>query len=228
MLCFARFFLNRGSMSSTSTFNGHSKIAPNNTDTPFSPPLRPSSRRTPSFSSSPSLSSNSSSSSTSSFFHHDSPLFSPSTPLRSFLGVPFSWEKLPGIPKKQLSKKIDPSLSLLPLPPAGTPTPSSFSSKKINSNFHQNSPLRKKNFTSESFRRERDPFFMALMECSKDDHDHDHDDQQNPIGSFNLWKSSKVTRTLSDRFGFINMYTSCKSTCPVSESVIYIPRSGRS
>uniref|UniRef100_A0A5B7BD31 Uncharacterized protein n=1 Tax=Davidia involucrata TaxID=16924 RepID=A0A5B7BD31_DAVIN len=191
-------------MASTAGFNGRAQIDPKETDTPFSTPLvRPSFRRSPSFSSSPSLSSNSSLGSSS--FHEAHSPFSPSTPLR-FSGIPFSWEKIPGIPKKQIPKKKDSSTNLLPLPPAGTPIPS----KKL-INREENSLVRKK-YTIQSFRR--DPFFAALVECSKDD--------QDSIGNF--WKGSKVTRTLSDRFGFVGINTSCKRTCAVSESIIYLPR----
>ncbi|KAH7859593.1 hypothetical protein Vadar_003024 [Vaccinium darrowii] len=179
--------------SPTTPLNRHARIPPNATlDTPFSPVIRLFSRRTPSFSSSSSSSSDSSRRSSS--FHDDSPLFSPSTPLWSS-GIPFSWEKLPGIPKRQLSKKMNPSLSknLLPLPPAGTPPITPSKQKVISSD------------------EVRDPFFAALVECSKDD------DQD--------LKGSKITKSLSDRFGFIGSYTSCKSNCSVSESIIYVPRS---
>ncbi|XP_057468753.1 uncharacterized protein LOC130758702 [Actinidia eriantha] len=184
-------------MSTLDPLNGHRNTTLNEAhDTPFSPTIRQFCRHIPSFSSSPSLSSNSSMGSSS--FLEDYPLFSPSTPLRS-LGIPFSWEKLPGIPKRQLSKKKEPSLkSLLPLPPAGTP----ISTKKMTDSLGK-----------------RDPFFAAFVECSKDD----DDDDQDTMGAF--FKGSKVTRTLSDRFGFINMYTSCQRACPVSKSIIYIPRS---
>ncbi|KAA8538633.1 hypothetical protein F0562_028173 [Nyssa sinensis] len=193
-------------MASAAAFKGRSQIDPNETaDNTFSTPLiRTSFRRSPSFSSSPSLSSNSSLGSSSFPDDAHSP-FGPSSPLR-FSGIPFSWEKLPGIPKKQTPKKKDSSTSLLPLPPAGTPIPS----KKYNR--EEISLIPTKKYTSQSFRR--DPFFAALVVCSKDD--------QHSIGNF--WKGSKVTRTLSDRFGFVGMNTSCKRTCAVSESIIYLPR----
>ncbi|XP_002533873.2 uncharacterized protein LOC8284795 [Ricinus communis] len=152
-----------------------------------------SSRRTPSLSSSSSFSSCSSSN-----FRDESPL-SPATPLR-FSGVPFSWEHLPGIPKKSSHKKKDTALTkVLPLPPPAMPQ----CSKRF----------------SESFGN-RDPFFAALVACSKDDSD------DNESGS-NLWSGAKVSRSISDRFGFINLYTSCKRTCAVSESIVYLPRSNR-
>ncbi|OMO59499.1 hypothetical protein CCACVL1_24780 [Corchorus capsularis] len=173
-----------------------------------------SSGRTPSFSSS---SSSSSLGSCYNFPDDDSPL-SPATPLR-FSGVPFSWEHLPGIPKKlQISHKKKESIKLLPLPPPATPPTTS---KKFNSEDISISYLsRKKAAAAESFRK--DPFFAALVECSKDDHDHD---QESASSSF--WTGAKVTRSISDRFGFINLYTSCKRTCAVSESIVYLPRSSR-
>ncbi|XP_059631934.1 uncharacterized protein LOC132274628 [Cornus florida] len=186
-------------MASTAAVNGRAKTVPNEKNNPFPNPIRSSPRRTPSSSS---FSSNSSSGSLS--FFNDT-LFSPNTPLRSS-GIPFSWEQLPGIPKKQTPENKDPSKSLLPLPPAGT----SIYSKKLNP---VEIPLpRKKYYSSKNSRR--DPFFAALLECSKDD--------QDAIDHF--WKGSKATKSLSDRFGFVGVYASCKRTCAVSESIIYLPR----
>ncbi|KAK1403669.1 Protease-associated RING/U-box zinc finger family protein [Heracleum sosnowskyi] len=181
----------------------------------FSPLIpRPSSRRTLSLSSSPSFSSSNSSLASFSLdenIANNSP-FSPTTPLHTGQ-VPFSWEQIPGIPKtKQLSKKKcnDPSLniSLLPLPPAGNPVQKS---KDVIPR------TQKKHIaTTSSFRK--DPFFAALVECSKGN------DGQGSIGNF--WKSSRITRTLSDRLGLVSMYTnSCKTTCAVSKSMVYLPRS---
>ncbi|KAL3366227.1 hypothetical protein AABB24_011071 [Solanum stoloniferum] len=198
-------------------------------DTTFSTPLfrppPPTTRRsTPSsLSSSPSHSSNSSFGSSLSFHDilddHNSPI-SPTTPLQFPKGVPFSWEKIPGIPKQIFSKKNNTTTTLgqlLPLMPPpcgnGNNVPNN-SSKKITSFLDEFSP--RKN-VAKSFRK--DPFFAAFVECSKDDQQQYDDD---------IWKnSSKVPsiRTLSDRFGFISMYTSCKRTCTVSESIVYLPRS---
>ncbi|XP_020210225.1 uncharacterized protein LOC109795198 [Cajanus cajan] len=167
----------------------------------------PSSRRTHSFSSS-SSSLSPSSSSFESFYFPEDPLLSPASPLR-FSGVPFSWEHLPGIPKKQNSKKNklqESSFKLLPLPPPTT----THSSKKLT---HEETRVRKKNSI------QRDPFFAALVECSKDDHEET---------SGNLWNGAKVPRSISDRFGFISLYASCKRTCAVSESLVYLPSSRRS
>ncbi|KAE8659982.1 Protease-associated RING/U-box zinc finger family protein [Hibiscus syriacus] len=141
----------------------------------------------------PSSSSSSSSSSLRSFlFPRDLPL-SPPSPLQ-FSGIPFSWEHSPGVPKKLQSHKKKDSTKLLPLPPPATPP----TSKKM----------------SESFRK--DPFFMAMIECSRDN--------DNSGSSSNIWTGIKVARSISDRFGFINLHTSCKRTCAVSESLIYLPR----
>ncbi|KAK4352735.1 hypothetical protein RND71_028253 [Anisodus tanguticus] len=151
--------------------------------------------------------------------HQDSP-FSPFQ--FSTKGVPFSWEHIPGIPKQQISRKNSSSLSqLLPLPPPAGNSPNS--AKKILRNREEFSP-RKSSTGSESFRK--DPFFAAFVECSKDH-------QENHENFSNIWRStttsSKVmtpsTRSLSDKFGVISMYASCKRTCTVSESIVYLPRS---
>ncbi|KAK4413307.1 hypothetical protein Salat_2743300 [Sesamum alatum] len=199
---------------------------PSEEETPHSTPIfRPSSaRRTPSFSSSADSCGSSSFRSLAFSLAEEFPPFSPiSTPLK-FKGIPFSWEKLPGIPKNQgPKKKAYNSEHLLPLPPAGT---TNAAAKKLQ--LHQEleiSPKKSNRFL------QRDPFFAALVECSKDDHDH-HDDEhdhhhhhQTSNYGNNIWKgSSKITRTLSDRFGFISMYGSCKRTCAVSESLVYLPR----
>ncbi|GMJ11664.1 hypothetical protein HRI_004835600 [Hibiscus trionum] len=174
----------------------------------------PSSRRTPSFSSSSPSSSSSatlSSSLGSSYFQDDSPL-SPVAPVR-FSGVPFSWERLPGIPKKLQNHKKKESIKLLPLPPPATPP-------TYRKNIFGSLLTRKKSSSStastvaaESFRK--DPFFTALVECSKDDKEEDEN---------KFWRATgaKVTRSISDRFGFINFC--CKRSCSVSESILYLPR----
>ena len=186
-------------MSTSGTINGHTthNIIPNETDTTS---LISSSSSFSSISSSHSMSfrENYSSSSSNS---------SPATPLR-FSGIPFSWEKLPGIPKHQIPNKKDHHHShFLPLPPAGNPRKSGWK--------ESNSPAGKKQFSGDSFRK--DPFFAAFVECSKDEND--------TIGNF--WKGSKVTRSFSDRLGFVNMYTSCKTSSAVSDSIVYLPRSNR-
>ncbi|KAL3641814.1 hypothetical protein CASFOL_012629 [Castilleja foliolosa] len=177
--------------------NGLTLILPNHDqNTLYSTPIfRPSARRTVSFSS------ESSSESLFSSNEDSYPPYSPNTPLK-LIGIPFSWEKIPGIPKRQESKKKEYSEHLLPPPPA------------------RNSAAAKKSHRHSTNVRslQRDPFFEALVECSKDDH-HNHDHGINMI-------SSKITRTLSDRLGLINSYVaSCKRNCSVSESIVCIPRS---
>lgn len=197
--------------SSSASVSQHAKVVPKQFDIFFHAGRYPSSRRTHSSSSSCSSLSPSSSSFESFFFPED-PLLSPASPLR-FSGVPFSWEYLPGIPKKQNSKKKlqESSLKLLPLPPPTT----THSSRK---HTHEETRIRKKNSIQSVF--QRDPFFAALVECSKDDNEE--------ITSRNLWNGAKVPRSVSDRFGFISLYASCKRTCAVSESLVYLPSSRRS
>ncbi|CAL1363398.1 unnamed protein product [Linum trigynum] len=166
----------------------------------------PKSRRTPSFSSS---------SSSSSSLNDESPSL-PATPLNyPSGGVPFSWEKLPGIPKKPDS----PSLKVLPLPPPITPTAAS---RRFN--FEESGRVRRASTFSTSSSRfvvPRDPFFAALVECSKGDGS--FSDDQELLGGGG--GGAKVGRSISDRFGFVGMYASCKRTCAVSESIVYMPRS---
>lgn len=171
---------------------------------------RRSSCRTLSLPSSPSFSSSNSSVTFDENVANNYP-FSPTTPLHFPGQIPFSWEQIPGIPKnRQLSEKKcnDPSLNStqLPLPPAAA-----------NQKFTQTAQKKHYTTTNASFRK--DPFFAAFVECSKDS------DQHGSIGSF--WKNSRVTRTLTDRLGFMTMHTnfSCKNTCAVSESMVYLPRS---
>ncbi|KAJ0085390.1 hypothetical protein Patl1_07812 [Pistacia atlantica] len=166
-------------MNSSTSHSARAQIVAKSCDNIF--PMKknpPSSRRTPSFSSS----SSSSSFESSSYFPDDSPL-SPATPLR-FSGVPFSWEHLPGIPKKIDNNKKESFLKQLPLPPPLTPQKLHFDpdigvKKKFNSN------------GDHSFRK--DPFVAALVECSKDDDDDDL------TSSKLFWNGGKVTRSISDR-----------------------------
>ncbi|KAG6390286.1 hypothetical protein SASPL_148018 [Salvia splendens] len=198
--------------------NAHpTPLLPKEAEPPHSTPaFRWTGRRTPSFSSSsPSGSFDSSFRSSSFSFNDDSPTFSPiSTPLIKFKGVPFSWEQIPGIPKHHSSKKKDSSGHLLPLPPAGAATSAAVKKQE------EISPKKSNRFQSD------DPFFAALVECSKDGGNGDDNDDDRCLNSGAIGKgSSKITRTLSDRFGLINMYTSsCKKTCAVSESIVNLPR----
>lgn len=137
----------------------------------------------------------------------------PTFPIIHSFGVPFSWEHLPGIPKKQTPKwrkdKQSSSSSssflttlslLLPPPPSTATTPTK--SRSFN--------LRKKSIIG---RCHRDPFIAALVECSKD-----NDDASCRGGGF--WIAGMLSRSISDRLGFMNAYTSCKRSCAVSQSII--------
>ncbi|KAI6689662.1 hypothetical protein NL676_026490 [Syzygium grande] len=139
---------------------------------------------------------------------------SPSYPLGRVAssGVPFSWEKIPGIPKNQLSWKMagSPSASpLLPLPPAASAAAaaSSLSSKK-----HRLSRT-----TSATRHSKRDPFVSAFVKCSKD---------AGREMTGNHWAVARVSRRISNGLGFVDL-ASCKQTCAVSDSVIYVARSNR-
>ncbi|CAH8359407.1 unnamed protein product [Eruca vesicaria subsp. sativa] len=173
-----------------------------------------SSRR--SLSSSSSFSSFSSCSSSSLVFQGDSPLNSPATPLR-LLGVPFSWEQLPGKPKDyshRLNHRLNKESSVtLPLPPhRSSHFPGTGKNKKSNSLSKKNSfPVTKK-----------DPFATALLECSKDDDDDGEDERfrGNSGGSSKALTKSSI----GDRFGLVSLYGSCRRTCTVSESIVYLPK----
>lgn len=143
--------------------------------------------------------------------HDDSPATTPFP----FSGVPFSWEHSPGIPKKQSSncKKQEncgsSSLKVLPLPPT---TPHQTQKKKSSSNSKQTNTSPK------------DPFVAALVECSKElDDEEDQCSKNNDEADLFQW-SAKVSRSVSDRFGFVNLYTSCRRSCAVSRSIVHVPR----
>ncbi|CAI9114772.1 OLC1v1015567C1 [Oldenlandia corymbosa var. corymbosa] len=215
--------------------------------TAFSAPLifRPKStprrnNNNPSLSSSSSFSSlNSSSSSNGSLslssltLPDDSPFSTPArTPLSRFSGVPFSWEQIPGKPKnEEATKKQDSaqsSLLLLPLPPANNNNNSSSFRKNSNKeiamidNLVSNISPRKSSYDpNESFRK--DPFFAAFVECSKDDV-HLHRKYWNGSLSSPSTKMVPAKSNLIGRFGFINMYSSCKMSCGVAESMVLVPR----
>ncbi|KAK4752012.1 hypothetical protein SAY87_020810 [Trapa incisa] len=139
------------------------------------------------------------------------PQLSYSTSSSSSSGVPFSWEKLPGIPKRQTSGRRNNSaaslklVELLPLPPSVTPRkggrrPAEGSFGKKGSS-------------------EWDPFVAALVECSKDNSSRRHlqDGVSRP----------KVCRSISNRFGFFSILASCKRTCKVDGSLAPVPRPRR-
>ncbi|RID55851.1 hypothetical protein BRARA_G03091 [Brassica rapa] len=173
--------------------------------------------------SSSSFSSFSSCSSSSLVFQGDSPLNSPATPLR-LLGVPFSWEQLPGKPKDyshRLNHRLNKESSLiLPLPPhRSTHFPVTVKNKKSNS-------LSKKNSFPVT---EKDPFAAALLECSKDDDEDEEDGEDHEVDRRfrgNSGGSSKALTksSIGDRFGLVSLYGSCRRTCTVSESIVYLPR----
>lgn len=192
-------------MDSSATLSRHHRVR-KQCDTALLAGKHPPPCRTPSFSSS-------SSSLDQSMYSHDDSLLSPATPLRLISRVPFSWEHFPGIPKNhtqncKISKKLESfSLKLLPLPP---PTATNHSS---------NSDHQKGHF-------QRDPFFAALVECSKSKDDLDHDrEEEVKSSSFSNNNLAKVSRSLSDRFGFISLHASCKKACSVSESLVHLPSS---
>ncbi|KAF2290974.1 hypothetical protein GH714_017710 [Hevea brasiliensis] len=152
-------------MDGSATLSVHAQNVLKECDTSLLPATKhSSSHRTPSFSSFSSCSF--------SEFPDDFPP-NPATP-RRFSGVPFSWEHLPGIPKKPSCKKKDSTVvKALPLPP--------HTSKRFN--LEEVGIIRKKN-SKESFGK--DPFFTALVECSKGDDEEDHS------GS-NFWNVTKYT-----------------------------------
>ncbi|CAN6935037.1 unnamed protein product [Brassica oleracea] len=146
--------------------------------------------------SSSSFSSFSSCSSSSLVFQGDSPLNSPATPLR-LLGVPFSWEHLPGKPKDyshRLNHRLNKESSvILPLPPhRSTHFPVTGKNKKSNS-------LSKKNSFPVT---EKDPFAAALLECSKDnDDDEDEREEERFRGNSGGSKSS-----IGDRWAVLTSF----------------------
>lgn len=114
------------------------------------------------------------------------------------LGVPFSWEKLPGEPKEfPHHRKTESANNLLPLPP--------------HRNNYSHNTRRKKNTSPAAM---IDPFTAALVECSKG---------TTADGEYTGSESKKVSRKIS--IGLVNLYASCRRACAVSESIVYIPRS---
>ncbi|XP_010521141.1 PREDICTED: uncharacterized protein LOC104800116 [Tarenaya hassleriana] len=184
----------------------------------------PARRRT--FSSS-SFSSMSSCSSTSGVFSGDSPLNSPATPLR-ILGVPFSWEHLPGKPKEPHSLKLNEPINLLPLPPHRSfcfpPTGKHLNPSSSNKKNIPDSPM-------------KDPFTAALVECSKEEEEEEEEEEDDDEGDVdrnsrrfgrkvNGGSSKALSKSnVGDRFRLVNLYGSCRRTCAVSESIVFLPRS---
>lgn len=190
---------------------------------PFPASKRPSmARRTQSLHS-PSSSVSSASSSSSSplgpyYFSDEYSPPSPATPFQ-FSRVPFSWEKLPGIPKKQAttsdpvggnSRKGEQTPLLAPPPPASS-TGRIGGARAIHS----------KSCLIQSARV--DPFFAALVECSKDVEGGGGGGEA-PEGR--VWRAPKsvMPRNSSHLFGaMVSLHGSCKRTCDVSESIVYLP-----
>ncbi|XP_010534112.1 PREDICTED: uncharacterized protein LOC104809741 [Tarenaya hassleriana] len=172
------------------------------------------------------FSSISSCSSSSVVFPSDSPLNSPATPLR-LLGVPFSWEQLPGKPKEpyivNLRRMNNEPINLLPLPPHR-----SFYFQTTGKHRHPSS--RKKNITNSPV---KDPFTAALVECSKEDEGEDEDEgdvDENSRRRFGRKMNGGSSKALSkgivgERFGLVDLYGSCRRTCAVSESIVHLTRS---
>ncbi|KAG2322425.1 hypothetical protein Bca4012_056821 [Brassica carinata] len=151
-----------------------------------------------------------------------SPLNSPATPLR-LLGVPFSWEQLPGKPKDYSHRlnhhQYNESSVILPLPPHRSTTfPVTSKNHKSNNSTKKNSFL----VTAE------DPFAAALLECSKGDGYDEDCGEENLDQTFrgNSRGSRKVLAksSIGDKFGLVGLYGSCRKTCAVSESIVHLPR----
>ncbi|KAJ0232004.1 hypothetical protein HA466_0294780 [Hirschfeldia incana] len=149
----------------------------------------------------------------------DSPLNSRATPL-SLHGVPFSWEQLPGKPKdyshRLNHRRNNESSVILPLPPHRSAT-----FPVTGKNHKSNCPTKKS--SSPVTATEKDPFAAALLECSKDDDEDEEDLDRRFRGS----SKALVRNSISDRFGLVSLYGSCRRTCAVSESIVYIPRPGK-
>lgn len=202
-------------MDSSATPSGRVQIVPKQCDNNiFQGKQNSPTRRTPSFSSLSSSSLSSCSSSLRSLYFPDESPLSPPTP-RKFSGVPFSWETLPGIPKKHTHSRKKSLLKQLPLPPTSTPP---YSKKS-----HFEELETRKKFSPENLKK--DPFVAALVECSKDDDN--GDDDRDSSSRNNFFSRAKVTKSISDRLGLINAYASCKTTSAVSESLVYLPRPTR-
>ncbi|CAA6668419.1 unnamed protein product [Spirodela intermedia] len=139
----------------------------------------------------------------------------PLSPLRSYLVIPFSWEEQPGVPRHgQLHPKEHHHYHQRRLPPPP--------------------PLRSPSGDPpEALRRKRTGRWPAS--CSKDERCH-HPPEKAAEHRSSYWNPaaaavSKVAgwrqRTAADRFGFLGLYASCKTSCSVAESTVYVPHSGR-
>lgn len=120
--------------------------------------------------------------------------------------VPFSWEKVAGVPKQQVPKKEGHShfhspFRFLPLPPATAPASSL---KRL---MKTKRPMGK--------RLGMDPFLAALVQCSK------KDDDDKATGQV----VSKTRRTFGYVFDCVKLYAFCGGTSTVvSDSLVSSPR----
>ncbi|CAN7040671.1 unnamed protein product [Brassica rapa subsp. trilocularis] len=166
-----------------------------------------------------SSSSSFSSCSSSSLVFPGSPLNSPATPF-GLIGVPFAWEQLPGKPKdyshRLNHRRNNESSVILPLPPHRSIT------FPVTGKNHKSNYATKKS-SSPVTATEKDPFAAALLECSKDDDEDEEDVDRRFRGS----SKALVKNSISDRFGLVSLYGSCRRTCAVSESIVYLPRPGK-
>nr|XP_019708351.1 LOW QUALITY PROTEIN: pectinesterase inhibitor 10 [Elaeis guineensis] len=167
-----------------------------------------------------------SSSSSASSFSSTSPSPSPSpahrifSPLRPSSTIPFSWEHLPGVPKSPKSlppdshSATDPRRLLLPLPPPlrSKSAPPSMPRKK-------RSDARFANLATD------DPFAAALAECAKDDPSGTELDKLCGEPAASSRRRRSAAPAITDRFGLLDLYGSCKTSCSVAEATISIPRS---
>ncbi|RWW13558.1 hypothetical protein GW17_00022724 [Ensete ventricosum] len=127
--------------------------------------------------------------------------------------VPFSWEQLPGIPKAQIALDArSPDPSLLPLPPTlGSVTAG---------------PRKKRPVAGP--RPASDPFAAALAVCAKPPRGSTIGDLLAASGSAagrHRRGSAASAWSISDRLGLLGLYASCKTTCAVADSSVYVPRS---
>lgn len=74
---------------------------------------------------------------------------------------------------------------------------------------------------------EKDPFAAALLECSKDDDEDDEDEDVDRRGNCGGSNKTLSKSSIGDRFGLVNLYGSCRRTCAVSESIVYLPGPGK-
>ncbi|CAL9781941.1 unnamed protein product [Musa acuminata subsp. burmannicoides] len=126
--------------------------------------------------------------------------------------VPFSWERLPGIPKAQIAIDARSPDPLLPLPP---PLRSATAG-----------PRKKRPIAG--LRPAPDAFAAALAVCAKAP-------RGSTIGELLAASGSAAGRhrrgsaasawSISDRLGLLGLYASCKATCAVADSSVYVPRS---